>query len=117
MVSLLGEVGLEPYLMYRIAVMYAGKIVEEGEASRLMELPLHPYTQALLSAVPVADRRRRRRRIRLTGEVPSPMQPMVGCSFASRCPERQRDELHAGVQHVPQAQRVTTGERYEDRVG
>ena len=71
----------------RIAVMYAGKIVEEGEASRLMEFPLHPYTQVLLSSVPVADRRRKRRRIRLTGEVPSPMQPMAGCSFASRCPE------------------------------
>lgn len=71
----------------RIAVMYAGKIVEEGEASRLMESPLHPYTQVLLSSVPVADRHRRRRRIRLTGEAPSPMQPIAGCPFASRCPE------------------------------
>ena len=71
----------------RIAVMYAGKIVEDGESSQLMERPLHPYTQALLSAVPVADHRHRRRRIRITGEVPSPMQPAVGCPFASRCPE------------------------------
>jgi oligopeptide/dipeptide ABC transporter ATP-binding protein len=71
----------------RIAVMYVGKIVEEGETPRVMEAPLHPYTQALLSSVPVADRRQQRRRIRITGEVPSLMQPTIGCSFASRCPE------------------------------
>jgi oligopeptide/dipeptide ABC transporter ATP-binding protein len=73
----------------RIAVMYAGKIVEEGETSRLMESPLHPYTQVLLSSVPIVDRRQRRRRILLTGEPSSPMQPIAGCPFASRCPEVQ----------------------------
>ena len=71
----------------RIAVMYAGKIVEEGEASQLMTSPLHPYTQVLLSSVPVVDRRQRRGRIRLTGEPSSPMQPIAGCPFAARCPE------------------------------
>jgi len=71
----------------RIAVMYAGKIVEEGDASQLMTSPLHPYTQVLLSSVPVVDRRQRRGRIRLTGEPSSPMQPIAGCPFAARCPE------------------------------
>jgi oligopeptide/dipeptide ABC transporter ATP-binding protein len=71
----------------RIAVMYAGRIVEDGDASALMTSPLHPYTQALLSSVPVVDRRQRRARIRLTGEPSSPMQVMAGCAFAPRCPE------------------------------
>jgi len=71
----------------RIAVMYAGKIVEEGDASRLMTSPLHPYTQVLLSSVPAVDRRQRRGRIRLTGEPPSLVQPIAGCLFAARCPE------------------------------
>ncbi len=73
----------------RIAVMYLGKIVEEAEAGRLMESPLHPYTQALLSSVPVPDPGNKRKRVRLSGELPSPFQPMHGCPFASRCPEVQ----------------------------
>jgi oligopeptide/dipeptide ABC transporter ATP-binding protein len=67
--------------------MYAGTIVEEGNASGLMTSPLHPDTQVLLSSVPVVDRRQRRRRIRLTGEPSSATQPAAGCSFAARCPE------------------------------
>lgn len=73
----------------RVAVMYLGRIVEEAETGRLMESPLHPYTQALLSSVPVAGPDTRRKRIRLTGELPSPVEAIAGCPFASRCPEVQ----------------------------
>ena len=76
-------------IAHRIAVMYMGKIVEEADAGRVIESPLHPYTQALLSSVPVPDPEKRGRRIRLTGDLPSPIKPIRGCPFASRCPEVQ----------------------------
>ncbi len=73
----------------RIAVMYLGKIVEEAETERLLVSPLHPYTQALLSSVPDPDPEARRERIHLRGELPSAIEPLQGCPFASRCPEVQ----------------------------
>ena len=73
----------------RTAVMYLGKIVEEAPTSRLLGAPQHPYTQALISAVPEPDPDSRRERIRLTGELPSPIEIIQGCPFASRCPEVQ----------------------------
>ncbi len=74
------------YVCNKIAVMYLGRIVESAPAEELFESPLHPYTMALLSAIPVPDPRAKRERIIPRGEIPNPINPPSGCRFHPRCP-------------------------------
>lgn len=73
------------YVSDRVAIMYLGKIVEEGPTDEVFAHPAHPYTRALLAAVPVVDRTARQERIILEGTVPSPIDPPTGCRFHTRC--------------------------------
>ncbi len=74
------------YVADRVAVMYLGRAVEVGSVRGVLEHPIHPYTKALLAAVPVADAKRRRTRFKIGGDVPSLVNPPPGCRFAPRCP-------------------------------
>ena len=104
------DLSVVEYLADRIAVMYLGRIVELTTSEELFGNTLHPYTQALLSAIPVADVRKKKKRVPLQGDVPSPAKPPKGCAFHPRCPRctercrRERPELREhtvnGVSHL-----------------
>jgi len=95
------------YICDRVAVMYLGRVVELAAAEDLYSKPRHPYTQALLSAVPVPDPKLKRKRILLEGDVPSPMNPPSGCPFHPRCPVK--DKPQACFDTPPELRELASG--------
>lgn len=93
------------HISTRVGVMYLGRLVEAGETDLVYDNPLHPYTRALLSAIPKKDPLAQTNRIRLEGDVPSPANPPSGCTFHDRCPEC----MSVCSERVPETREVTAG--------
>ncbi|OCK58373.1 dipeptide ABC transporter ATP-binding protein [Bradyrhizobium sp. LMTR 3] len=99
------DLGVVEHIGHRIAVMYLGRVVETASKKAIFSEPLHPYTKALIDAAPVPDPRQKRERLLIEGDVPSPLNPPLGCHFHTRCPfATQRCQAE-----VPQLREVSPG--------
>lgn len=112
------DLGVVRHISDRVIVMYLGKIVEISNSENLYEKPLHPYTQALLSAVPVPDPNFEKKEILLEGDMPNPADPPTGCTFHTRCPFK----MDICVRDIPQLREMEDGHSvachlYNDSVG
>jgi peptide/nickel transport system ATP-binding protein len=85
------DLAVAKYISDRIAIMYLGKIVEMGDKKEIFSNPMHPYTQALLFAIPIPDPERKRKAVELKGEVPSAINVPSGCRFRTRCPKAEKN--------------------------
>ena len=99
------DLGVVRHISDRVGVMYLGRIVELTDSDRLYEHPKHPYTEALLSAVPIPDPAYEKQRIILGGDVPSPSNPPLGCPFHARCPKA----MDVCKQVLPQLEEIEPG--------
>ena len=95
------DLGVVRHMSDRIAVMYLGRFVELASSEELYEAPLHPYSQALLSSIPAPDRRVKKHRLILEGDVPSPIHPPSGCRFHPRCPLYQKLQSPICTEETP----------------
>ncbi len=111
------DLGIIEHICDRVAVMYLGRIVELADAASLYRAPRHPYTEALLNAVPVPDPDRPRRKFILSGEIPSPIDPPSGCHFHPRCPYAQDICHHQAPLLVDQGDGRQAACHFSDEVG
>jgi len=102
------NISVVQFLAHEVAVMYLGRIVEQGSVDEVLGAPRHPYTRALLSAVPVIDAASRREIIKLSGELPSPVHPPSGCHFHPRCPNVMPEcrQAYPGATSISATQKV-----------
>ncbi len=99
------DLGVVEYISKRVIVMYLGKIMEIADGKELYQNPVHPYTEALLSAIPIPDPTLKREKIIVKGDIPSPINPPTGCVFRTRCPIAVRE----CAEIIPQLEEVSPG--------
>jgi peptide/nickel transport system ATP-binding protein len=111
MVFISHDLSVVRYLADRVVVMYLGHIVEMGSTEQIFSPPFHPYTEALLSAIPIADAKVKKRHVVLEGEIPSALSPPKGCPFQTRCPHKRDVPENLCEREVPPLREVAEGHR------